>query len=375
MANAQEDAPSMNDLNESCERSPKRARKEAPMDAELQKEEKEEPKAGGSELQEEPPSSALKRARSDEPEPSSPKRARLAEPGELDWKIRFSQSAAMKSFCENIGNILHETCFEVLDGEGFSGLSVESIDSARSCLVQARLSGQVTLRDPGARGFCVRMASLISCLRSAHACHFLDMWQLLGDTDVICRVYEPNVSNYTPEFRIRTLAKQADPPRLQPLTYAIFVEIDLETFRSAVKTAKEHRADSVQISVFTPKAGLAPREGAITTFFVVAYEGDEVSSRFVYQSCTQSEGGEEPMVIHANDAGGPLGFERLPDAEDLNQLFSSSFSTDNLVLFVRSMERHVLTLRLGEGKPLLLEFPMGGGTDYIRYVLAPKIVG
>jgi hypothetical protein len=312
--------------------------------------------------------------------PLKKERSSSSEPEEPEWRARFAQCVMLKAFCDNISNILAECYFEVIfndDPEAFSGFSVESIDANRACIVQGRLSGQVTVRDSSqtqsSRGFCIRMANLISCLRSVHACHFLDVWQPRNSSDVLLKVYEPNVSNYAPEFTLKTLAKENDCQGLEGLVYNLFVEIDLDTFRNAVKTARDHKAEILKISVYQPKEDpTKPAGGPAISFFVIAYEGDEVSSKFPYQSSTERESEEEPLVIRANDTAS-TGYEGLPPLEDLNVIFNDTFGVEHLFLFVRSMERHVITLRLGQNQPLLLDFPMGcGRNDYIRFVLAPK---
>jgi hypothetical protein len=104
--------------------------------------------------------------------------------------------------------------------------------------------------------------------------------------------------------------------------------------------------------------------------------GDEVSSKFVYQSSTEPEtvADGQPLIIRANDVSSTGYDDGLPDDDALTVIYEDRFSVDSLFLFIRSMERHVLTLRLGQGQPLLLDFPMGcGRADYIRFILAPKI--
>lgn len=314
---------------------------------------------------------------------------------EPDWKITFAQSVLLRTFCENVGNILTECYFEVVHSEeqdGFSGLSVESIDQGRVCLIQARLSGQVSVspRAPtGPRGFCVRMSLLTSSLKAGHACHFVDLWQPAKSSDVVFRIYEPNVSNAAQEFTLHTLAKENDCPGLTGLEYNLFVEIDLDTFRGAIRLAREHKADVMTIAVYTPKkqqtgsdddkASSSSRDHSLSTnvsFFVISYDADEISAKFPYPSSTVSEAHVDgkPTVIRANDTS-KLDLTGLPPQDSLDTIFCDRFGAEQLYNFVRGMERREVTLRLDNGKPLLLEYPLGGSsrTDYIRFVLAPKL--
>jgi hypothetical protein len=181
------------------------------------------------------------------------------------------------------------------------------------------------------------------------------------------------VNTYTPTFKLRTLAKDADRIKLAMMDYKILVEIDLQTFRNAIKTAKDHKTEVVDLRVLTPKQ---KRGNRTVTFFVIKYASDEVSSVFPYQSVTEDvvQTSEDTMSIKVSEsiAGD---YEALPLEEDLELLYSAKFSVDYLFLFVKGMDRSGITLRLAPGKPLILDYPLGcSRTDYIRFVLAPKVI-
>ncbi len=302
------------------------------------------------------------------------------------WSICFAQSSTLKTFLENIANLLTECNFEVICNAEFQGLIVERLDNSRVCLVQARISGQVTLATQGVRhSFCLRMSNLLSCLRNAHPCHFVDIWSPEGSTDVVMRVHEPQVSSYTPTFTLRTLAVLDEADDMMPtMEYELFVEIDLTTFQSVMKTAKNHKADTASICVYGLRSRAPEDTDPIINYFVISYAGDEVSSQFPFQSSTEhlapgggggAGGVDEPMVIRASTSV-TEDYDGLPPEDELISIYNGIFSVEYLFLATRSMERHVLTLRLGRGKPLLIEFPLGSGkTDYLRCVLAPKFDG
>lgn len=316
------------------------------------------------------------------------------------WKVTFPQCQMLRAFCNNVGSILTECYFEVVcseEEEGFSGLSVESIDQGRVCLVQARLSGQVVLgrketgndeattADSDTPGFCVRMTNLTSSLRVGSACHFVDLWQPAKSSDVAFRIYEPDVSTSgSHQFTLKTLAKDNTCAGLSGMEYSLFVEIDMETLRGPIRMAKEHKADQICFGVYTPKnkrKSKHNRSGAppapLLSFFVISYDADEVSAKFPYPSVSEPEAlvDGRPTVIRANDASRLDLKEGLPPKKDLDTIYCDYFGVEHLFHFVQGMEKKELTLRLDTGKPLLLEYPMGGSSrsDYIRFVLAPKV--
>jgi hypothetical protein len=208
-------------------------------------------------------------------QPRDPKRRR----SELfNWQARFAQCVTFKTFVENISNVLPEGYFSIVKRDDFQGIETDSMDPSRIALVQGRLTAMIDgeLNDTNAH-FCIKMQNVLTCLRNAHAQHFLDLSRPDSSTDIVLHVYEPDVNSYTPTFKLRTLAKDADSIRLQVMDYRMLIEIDLQTFRNAIKTAKDHKTDTVDIRVLTPKVRSGRRT---TTFFVIKYASDEVSSVF-----------------------------------------------------------------------------------------------
>jgi hypothetical protein len=317
------------------------------------------------------------------PMPDDPSAMPMRRMGEdVEWCLRFPQGSTFKSFMENIKEILPECALEVCHDGPFQGISVESIDPGRICLLQGRLSGRVRVRDASrSYAFCVRMATVLSCLRSIAPSYFVDVWNPVDSTDIVIHIYEPRVGVHAPRFRIKTLAKQQDTCELQGMQFDLFVEVDLQTFRNAVKTARDHRADCIEIAVFTPSAP-SPDPALATHFFVISYEGDEAQCEYAYQSTTElSEGDEDtPPVIKATEANSRE-FDELPPKEDLRPLYRGRFSCDCIAQFIKSLERHALTLRMANNKPLVLDHPIGSGAvgngdgDYLRLIVAPRAEG
>lgn len=308
------------------------------------------------------------------PEPKRP-RCQEDETTPVAWTVCFAHSSTLRMFFENIGNLVQECSIDVICNEDFKGFSIETLDTSRVCLVQARISGHVTVFNPKEQhSFCVRMTNLNLCLKSARPSDFVDFWNPINSTDVVVQIHEPHVSSYVPVFTMRTLAilNQSD-EILKPMQYDFYVELDLETFKNQLKTAKSLRADNIKIDVH----GLRSRDSSctdpVTTFFVISYDGDEVNSKCMFQSSTEPPKNDaEPLVIRASV---PVSDEYtgMPPMSQLLNIYSGVFGIEILSLATKGMERHALTMRLGVEKPLLLEFPLGSGSvDYIRCVVAPK---
>ena len=271
--------------------------------------------------------------------------------------------------------MLVEGFFTVHKEEEFEGISVEAIDAARVCMVMGKLAGQVEL-GPGRQSkhqFCVRMPNLLYCLRNAHPQHFLELTCEEGDTKIVLKVFEPNVNTYTPSFQLSTLDKDNDAVVLEDMGFSLYVEIDLAIFRNAVKTSKDIKAECVNLRVVAPLDGEEIQKRTI--WFIIQSESDEVKSMFPFQSTTETEPNSEVRTIKASQCTNG-DYVELPPWSQVRTLYNNDFSTEYLFLFVKSMERHALSLRLGQDRPLVVEYPLGCGTkDYLRFVLAPKVTG
>lgn len=158
---------------------------------------------------------------------------------EVEWTCCFPHGQAVKDFMENINNVTAEGCFVFSRTESFSGILTDSIDSSKIALVQGRLTAEVTSREGCVEDtFCVHMKDLICCLRNAHAQHFLKLWRPKGSSDLVLHVFEPDNNTFNPTFRIKTLDRTMDSVVLDTMEYSLIVEIELLSFRNAIKTAK-----------------------------------------------------------------------------------------------------------------------------------------
>ena len=87
----------------------------------------------------------------------------------------------------------------------------------------------------------------------------------------------------------------------------------------------------------------------------------------------------EPQIIKATEAASRE-FDELPPKSELDIIYQGIFGCDSIGNFVKTLDRSCITIRLGNGRPLLLDFPLGSSTgmvrkvggDYIRFICAPR---
>ena len=298
----------------------------------------------------------------------------------IEFRCKFSQIVAFKSFFENLGSVLHEVTLQVHQNpDGFSGIVADSMDPRGVVLVHGRLTGQVELNVPKEQAtFCITVKDVLDLFPNIHPNHFVDIYRLEGTTDITLYIYEPSVHATTPKVQIRTLARPIDSLSLEDMKFSYYVEIELTTFRNALKTAKSCKAMHIQLCVYEiPRA----RQGEKTIFFIVKFSGERMSPAFPYESrivTTTADNG--PITIRALDGNDVSEDEDrmsvLERLEDMQPSYQGTFLAEYLCLFVKSMDRFNITLRLGSGVPLIVDYPLGcSATDNLRYVLAPTLEG
>lgn len=285
------------------------------------------------------------------------------------FRLTFTNPQGLKQLTEIVGNILTECHFQVHTGKngGFEGIVVESIDSKMVCMITARLACRAEGKDGV---FCVKMSTLNTLLRSVQPHYCLDVTRVEGSPEVDIHAYETSSTACRSRFSMRTLAKEMHDVKLDDIDYEYTVEIDLTTLRQIVKMARDLKASVMRFTVEEP----VKEQDARHTYLKVSADGDDADMLHCFHSVTEweeqdsgNDGGSGNVVIRTADDA-----EAGTSGGELAMKYSERFSTDYLSYFLKSMERHPLTMRLSSNKPLILHYPLGSNESSICFVLAPK---
>jgi len=309
----------------------------------------------------------------------------------VDFRLRFSQIAAFKSFFDNLGCVLQEVTLEVKnDAEGFRGLSADSLDSRGIVLVHGSLAARVEQLNVADSSFCINVQDIRDVFPNILTQNFVDLYRVRGSTDITLFVFEPGMRTTTPTVRLKTLAcdrNTMDPP---DMTFSFCVQMDLVTFKNALKTAKSQKTQDIKLCIYEEVrfggGGDPGEELERTIWFVVKYDGERTAMSFPFECRILLSRPGEPMIIRTIDAASAApapatdaagSDENLYDniEERLAQLepvYNDRFLAEFLCNFVQKMERNTITFRMAPSMPLIVEYPLGSSsTDRLRYVLAP----
>ena len=304
---------------------------------------------------------------------------------EYDFRCRFSQTVAFKSFFENLGNVLAEVTLEVRSVPGdFAGIVADSMDPSSVTLVHGKIAGQVELNVPLEQAiFCITIKDVLDIFPNIHPQHFVEIYRVRGCTDITMHIFEPSLRASNFQFRIQTLDKSIDTLELNDMHYSYYVEVELNAFKNALKTAKNQSAESIQLLIYENEE--EAEQGQKSIFFVIRYRGVRTSVSFPFESKVLTRSSEgAPLQIKAIEHESSAGSEDACDQgmqlhdrlEELEPTYQGSFLSRYLFQFVKSMERSNITLRLARDKPLIIDYPLGcSSTDGLRFVLAPTAPG
>lgn len=302
------------------------------------------------------------------------------------FSLTFECTSSLRTMVSVISELLQRADFEVTmeEKDGKKGfLSVESVDPKQVCLVLARLSCSMKGHN-GSPRFFVSTSDLMTTLKSIPHHYQLDISSTdvsnlhLFARDPICKTHEMS-------FKLNTLMQDEDPfnGKMNEMDYDFTLEVDTHTLRRFVRTTKELHGEDVLFKIEQPKKG---RGGKKHTILTLEAQGTTVELKETFHSitderkdgtviCTDHE--ERRDDLEGGGGGGRWGEEEEGEREEIEKdvIYKDSFGASYISSYLKHLDKHTLTIRLSEGKPLVLSFPLGSDhtKNYICLVLAPKV--
>ena len=278
-------------------------------------------------------SKGVKRVRSASPDADESEH-KMIEPGAFE--VTFETTTPLRVLVDVVSHILKRVEYKVQKTDAFEGISIESIDPKRVCLIVAQLSCKV-LKATGDPRFCVDTKVFNHCLKSIPQHYSVDIHSSPNDCDIVMNAYESLTKSYTTRCKIPTLVNDGDESsQLQDLDYDFTIEMDLATLRTIVRQGIQlqqmgDNAQDLTFRVQEPKGTHAHRHIILT---IVSQGTAEQRHRF--HSVTDTKDGAS-CVIRTDNAESA----DIPDEENLKLVYEESFSATYLSEFLKSMERHM----------------------------------
>lgn len=291
---------------------------------------------------------------------------------EPSFHITFDCTASLRTLLEALSAMFTRGVeFKIVptgDDEAF--LKVEAIDASLVCIVKSSVRCRI-VKLVGEPTFTIDTSVLNTCLKSVQAHYSLDIFSTPNSSEITMRLYESIARTHVVLFRVSTMVSPGFTiPPLEDISFRFTLEFDAPTLRNCIRSCRETQANDVKFSIDVPKCG-ANERGHVHMMVTIAAEGVSVSQERVFHSIvdTQRGSGESSTVI-VTEHEEEVSWQKH---DDMEQRFSGSFSINYLALFLKCIERHMVTARLETGKPLVLMYPLGSDDSFIVLILAPKL--
>ena len=276
---------------------------------------------------------------------------------ELSFKIVFHQPGAIKQMIDITGAILGRVLFRIVSGEGNSLLlNVDTVDPHHICIVQARISCDGKLFEEGV-SFCLDTKVLNMCLKNVSSQHCIELTQKKGSADVLMRTCDALTQDEVLTFVLNTYDQDAEQMPLDDIVYDFHTEVNIPELKRMIKLGCDLKVPDIGFEVRQTDKNAS---GECTSIVYISGKGDATFRRRLPTACKTEEGGAITTVS-------------VIDESKLVKKYDARFTLDYLNKFVRAMEHSILTMKLGEDSPLLIEYDLGIPKSFVRFVLAPKL--
>lgn len=290
-------------------------------------------------------------------------------------------STPFKDLVELIHPVLENITFQVVDrttkgGQRFRGIVVNSMDAKKVSMIVARLKADDIFPDvfPD-QEFCVSSENFSNLIKTIKKGCCLEIKQGKDSANIKIRGYNPNRCNRESHITVPTLDKDEEAPQLNMIDYKFLVDIDLQVLRNITRVAQNSSVNAQDIN-FKIFEGTDESGDYKITKVCVSLNGGPGSATLAetFRSKTKwNRQNADQTVITTSES---MSDEK--DADDdsrLKLVLDEKYSTKYLHLFLKSMDRQTITLRMSPARPLVIIYQLDGGENvgYCNFILAPSV--
>jgi hypothetical protein len=298
-----------------------------------------------------------------------------------DFFMLMSNSTPFKELVDLISPVVESINFKIVDrpsknGSRFRGITVNSMDKHKASMIVARLQADELFPAENfeEQSFCVKSLKFSNLIKTVKPKTYLELSRLKTGSEIDIRGYHPNHRNYETLMTCQTLDKDEEKvPNMQILDYRFVVDLDLHVFKSITRVAKTSEIGSEHIR-FQILEQIDEKKETKYTKVCISIEDDDghATIRHIFRSITKWEknaGHVGHTVITTSET---ITDTTEIDESSLEIVLDERYRTDLIHLFIKSMDKSVVTLRLSPDKPLVIMYPLGNeNIGYCNFIMAP----
>lgn len=300
---------------------------------------------------------------------------------ENDFFMILYNSTPFKDLVELIHPVLENINFQVVDrtmktGQRFRGIVVNSMDTKKVSMIVARLRADDIFPEvfPD-QEFCVSSENFSNLIKTIKKGCCLEIKRTKSSDNIKIRGYNPNRRNRESHITVPTLDKAEEAPQLNMIDYKFIVDMDLQVLRNMTRVAQNSsvNASNIKFQIYegTDESG----DNKITKVCVSLDGGPgnpSLTETFRSQTKWNRQNADQTVITTSDSMSDD---KDQDDDSRLKLVLDEKFSTKYLHLFLKSMDRQTITLRMSPSRPLVILYQLDGGENvgYCNFILAPAV--
>jgi len=301
----------------------------------------------------------------------------------VQWAVSIPNPGNFTHLVKMIESVMPEAFMKVVNTKNFTGVGFESVDAAGICYAIARLGCDSQIApgcDTNRQWSCVNMSWLRLFSESAPPNSEVSIVSISNSDDLLLVANEIGANGRRIECEMHKIGKEPEAGRLPNFDYRFVIEFSVTDLKNIVAAGKSAKADNLKFSILTPAEGSGLPSNA--NYLSISFESPMGYMMWIFANSDDSSktapgSSSAKKSSSAADAGAaaaaPARQVSNIDRSLLAEQFNIEFSIKYLTSIVGSMARRTVTLRLSAKTPLELEYQLGDGASWIKWVLAPRL--
>lgn len=288
------------------------------------------------------------------------------------FKITFECASALRVLADVFDSMLDTVDIQVLNTPTFSGIMIEAMDTKQISLVVAQLQADVTM-DCERTAFCVNTKTLQTVVKSAQPHFSIDISSVPGSSSVRLVAYESLSNSTVTRFTLPTLVCDEERSTLQDIDYKFHIDMETAVLKQIVRMVLLLGGDSLTFRVqqlchgHDEKRTKSSKSKHTILTLSSGGNGHACDQEHTFYSLTEERDGASMM-------GTQTEIKNVPVDEDLETKYEEVFGAKHLQEFLKSIDRHTVTLRLDTGHPLIINHKLGVEDSFVCLAVAPQVV-
>lgn len=317
--------------------------------------------------------------------------------------IQIANHPVLKQFIEVLEKILDTVKFFLVyktADDDFSGLRVQTMNTAKTCMIQARfqtpLPEEVATLPDEEKSFALHAESFANVLDIAEANEVVTM--SVYQDKVWMDISQPNGSSHGVNLFLPRVDYHEDVYNIRPMHFRYTVQFKQTLFKKQMKTYKKFDVEKLDFCLYKRKQE-TPTKQDDTEQFYFAFRGfyggpDTIDNWYLSPITSEKINNEEnhsrlkgdtQLSVDANDElsyfcqdghdgldPSPAKVKELiqatPNLENMEEVYRETFNRSLLEHFTKGFEKFDLKIYIDKEMPLILHYPVGA-SSYIRFIL------